>query len=139
MTVGPREWSELVQAQLAVCWAHYLVHTRPEGQLVDRAASAVEPSEPTPGRLADARRLALQVKRVAAFGVSRPLCLVRAVAISRLLESHGIHGSVVRIGVRWSGGEFAAHAWVEYGGEVLGDLEQHVSRFDSLRDVQLLK
>jgi predicted transcriptional regulator len=46
------------------------------------------------------------------------LCLQRASALSCLLRQHGI-SAVMRIGIRKQ--PFYAHAWVEVGGEVVGD------------------
>lgn len=88
--------------------------------------------------LSRAEALALAVGRAAEFGVFRPLCLVRAVALNRMLERHGIKGSRVRVGVRMRNGRFAAHAWVEYGDRVLGDNEAHVGSFVELSEVRLV-
>lgn len=138
MRLRPREWKELLHAQLLLFWAQALVWTRPAGKLVDSKAVATE-APAAGGDMALARRLALQVNRVADFGPVRSLCLVRAVAINRMLESHGMHGSRLRIGVRKTGTEFAAHAWIEYGGEVIGDEESHVKQFAELTDVNLIR
>jgi hypothetical protein len=85
-----------------------------------------------------AERLAVAVSRAGDYGVFRPLCLVRAVALNRLLERSGIRGSRIRIGVRMRRGRFGAHAWVEYGGRVIGDIPEHVESFAELADVRLL-
>jgi hypothetical protein len=130
------EWVELVQAQAALLGAQLLVWTRPTGKLVSSSApGAVPPSGSLDPR---AYRLALAVSRVAEHGIFRPLCLVRAVALNHMLEARQIHGSRIRIGVRHVGGRFLAHAWVEYGDVVLGDVESHVSRFAQLADVRLI-
>lgn len=134
----PREWKELIHAQLLLFWAQALVWTRPAGKLVNSSAVATERAEAGIDMVV-ARRLALQVNRVADFGPVRSLCLVRAVAINRMLESHGMHGSRLRIGVRKTGDRFAAHAWIEYGGEIIGDEESHVKQFAELADVNLIR
>jgi len=149
------EWRNLLVAQFALLWAQALVWVRPLGQLVDAgpdrataptpadqpgAAQAVAEVPPlSPEQLARAQGLALGVRRAAAYGVFRPLCLVRSVALNRLLDRNGIRGSRIRVGVRWAAGEFSAHAWVEHGSQVLGDDVDHVNRFASLSDVRLLK
>ena len=69
----------------------------------------------------------------------RPKCLVRAVALCRMLEQRGIMGSRVRIGVRRIDGVFSAHAWVELGQHVLGDDIHRVSSFAQLFDVSVVK
>lgn len=130
------EWVELIQAQGALLWAQLLVWTRPTGTLVSNSTSAaVSPTSELDPR---AYRLALAVGRAAEHGVFRPLCLVRAVALNRMLEARHIHGSRIRIGVRRVEGNFMAHAWVEHGTVVLGDVESHVNRFTQLADVRLV-
>lgn len=129
---------ELIAAQL-------LVATRPTGRLVSSetppvGAAPADPTAPAEPFTLDPRaaRLALAVSRAADYGVFHPLCLVRAVAINRMLERRGVRGSRIRIGVRVRGGRFLAHAWVEYGGSVIGDSEAHVDSFAELTDVRLL-
>ncbi len=133
------DWVELVQAQAALIAAQALVWTRPVGQLLDGARPAAPPRRAT---LAEgdpaAPRLARAVSRAATHGIFRPLCLVRAVALQRILERRGIAGSRIRIGVRRNGTDLAAHAWVEYGPQVLGDTVEHVGTFAHLADVQLV-
>ena len=138
--LGPREWVELLQAQLALLGAQARVWTRPTGRLVHGAAASPAPAVLAEEAPLDARveRLALAVSRAGDYGVFRPLCLVRAVALSRLLERRGIRGSRIRIGVRIRRGRFGAHAWVEYGGRVIGDSPEHVESFAELADVRLL-
>lgn len=130
------EWIDLVQAQAALLGAQLLVWTRPTGKLVSNAAPGAVP--PLGALDPRAYRLALAVGRAAEHGVFRPLCLVRAVALNHMLEARRIRGSRIRIGVRHVGGRFMAHAWVEYGDVVLGDVESHVSRFAQLADVRLI-
>jgi hypothetical protein len=139
MGLRPVELSELVRAQLALLSAQYLVWTRPVGQLVTSGAPVGDASvteaevEPT------VSRIALAVSRAASYGVFRPLCLVRAVALSRMLDARGFHGSRVCVGVRKHGGRFAAHAWVEYKNRILGDAEEHVGTFVPLDDLQIVR
>lgn len=136
------DWRYLAEGQAALLWAQALVWLRPQGELTGTRghAGADTPAraEPTPARLALGRRLALGVTRAAAYGVFRPLCLVRAVALNALLERHGILGSEVRVGVKRVAGKFEAHAWVVYAGEVLGDQEGHVRGFAELEDLRML-
>jgi hypothetical protein len=55
----------------------------------------------------------------------------------RLLAADGHRGGVLCIGVRWKGGAFLAHAWVEYRGSVL-DLDPSLHRpFVHLTDVKV--
>jgi len=135
----PREWVELLQAQLALLGAQVLVWSRPTGRLVANASAPPVPAGAAlPALDPRAPRLALAVSRAGDYGVFRPLCLVRAVALNRMLERRRIRGSRIRIGVRMRNGKFLAHAWVEYGGRVIGDSEEHVGAFAELADVHLV-
>jgi hypothetical protein len=131
------ELSRLVRAQLALCWAALVVRTRPTGQLVQRSAGATSAAEPTAERVRDARSLALAVERAAEHGLFRATCLIRSVALQHLLQRRGITGGRIQIGVRMDGGQFLAHAWVEWNGEVLGDRVAHTATFAQLCDVDL--
>jgi hypothetical protein len=57
-----------------------------------------------------AERLAWAIGATAGV-VPRSTCLVRALAAQWMFARHG-HAPAVRIGVRKSGGEFEAHAWL---------------------------
>ena len=115
-----------MQAQWALLAARGMVRNRPIGSLATPTAGNPAPD---PARLPEARRLALAVVRAARFGVFRPQCLVRSVALSQMLANRGISGALVRVGVRRKNGEFSAHAWVELAGETLGDADDHVGSF----------
>ena len=132
--LSPRDWAQLLQAQWALVWAQATVRSRPIGELATPTAGH-RAADPT--RLPEARRLALALVRAARYGVIRPQCLVRSVALSRLLAAHGIDGALVRVGVRRTGGEFFAHAWVEYAGETLGDADEHVGSFVPLTNLDV--
>lgn len=141
-TLSPREWVDLLQAQAALLAAQVLVWTRPTGRLVSHAglADAVTAANASvePAVMDRAQQLGLAVSRAGDYGVFRPLCLVRAVALHRMLEGHRIRGSRIRIGVRMRRGRFGAHAWVEYAGRVIGDDADHVGSFAELADVHLV-
>ena len=115
-----------MQAQWALLAARGMVRNRPIGSLATPTAGN-PPADPA--QLPEARRLALAVVRAARFGVFRPQCLVRSVALSQMLAGRRISGALVRIGVRRKNGEFSAHAWVELAGETLGDADDHVGSF----------
>lgn len=125
-TLSPRDWTELIQAQWALLAARGMVRNRPIGSL---ATPTVGNPPADPARLPEARRLALAIVRAARFGVFRPQCLVRSVALSQMLADRRISGALVRVGVRRKNGEFSAHAWVELAGETLGDADDHVGSF----------
>lgn len=134
----PAEWSDLIEAQIAIITAQLLVWTRPLGRFVsDAPISSTGVRQPVSARSRrDAFRTAKAVRRAANYGVIRPKCLVRAVALTRMLEKRGIYGSRIRVGVQRENGEFTAHAWVELGERVLGEDARHVATFARLLDVQ---
>lgn len=135
----PREWAELLRAQVALLSAQFEVLARPVGRLVtDAALSAANEIErpPQAHQLAEARQMALAVSRAASYGIFRPKCLVRAIALHRMLVARGLNESRIRIGVRRQNGEFAAHAWVECGSLILGDHESHTNTFARLADLR---
>src|SRR5688500_7354616 len=119
-TLSFTEWRDLVLAQWSLLVAHAIVRSTPIGSLAIPIARAPEPDA---DRLAEAQGLARAVSRAARFGLTRAQCLVRAVALSRMLRARGIGGAVVRIGVRRTATEFDAHAWVELCGLALGDAD----------------
>lgn len=126
-------------AQVELLRAQVIVWRRPIGRLI--AGSRVEgertieaATEATEQRAA---AIALAVDRAARRGVFRPKCLVRSMALHRMLEQSGIDGSVIRIGVRREGDELLAHAWVEYMGVTLIDSPSAVAAFSRLTEARL--
>ena len=143
--LSAREWLDIAEAQLELLVSKTIVATRRTGQLVSRApldpfgddalataSSSTATVDPRP------EQLALAIGRAAEHGLFRPLCLVRAVALKRLLDRHGFAGSMVKIGVRMNRGRFAAHAWVAYNDQILGDQEWHVNSFAELDEVNVM-
>lgn len=129
-SLGLRDWKELVRAQIALVRAQREMHSLPTGELVRQETAPA--AAHTGDRADDARRIALAVNRAAEYGLFRPKCLVRSRALRQLLESAGVRGAHVRVGVQLSNGRFRAHAWVEYAGEVVGDDPSHVARFNPI-------
>lgn len=131
-----RDWKDLLRAQAVLLRAHRDMRTRPTGDMVrDEQPQPITTS--VTDRLDDARRIALAVNRAAAFGVFRPKCLVRSMALRRMLNDAGIEGALVRVGVQLTHGRFVAHAWVEYGGKVVGDDADSVARYVPLTGIQV--
>ena len=130
--LGPRGWLLLLDAQASLLWATLLVRTHPQGELI--AALASRYSDPDVGRdgYTAAEQIAVALDRVARFGVIRSRCLVRSIALHRLLERRGIRGSRIQVGVRMRGGAFEAHAWVHFQGVILGDDPAYVEGFATL-------
>lgn len=126
--LSSREMRWLIQAQWELARAQLRLRTTPRGGMV--SGRAPEPAvQPLLEDTTLAYGLALAVERAADYGIFRPACLVRALALRALLEKHGLAGGQVRIGVRMRGAAFHAHAWVEFGDIILGDRPAHVKTF----------
>ena len=133
-TLSAREWLDLFQAQWALILAQASLRSRPLGTL---ATPTTDVGVADPSRMPEAKRVARAIVRSARFGVFRPQCLVRSIALSRMLEKRGIAGAMVRVGVRRTGSEFLAHAWVELDGQTLGDADEHVGTFVPLTNMEV--
>ena len=134
-----RRWVELrdvLEAQVALLAAQLLLVTRSRGAF-DVAARGVAATSVSDADTLVAERWARAVLRAARHGVFRPRCLARAIALSRLLSSHGIDDHTIRIGVSREEGRFVAHAWVERGAAVLGDSPAYTRTFAPLTDVRI--
>lgn len=131
LTLSAREWRDLVAAQWSLWHAQWALRRRPTGALLDdwSAGQPMSGGEADPRQLPRARELGDAVRRVALYGITRPQCLARSLAITTLLEREGIAGAIVRIGVRPDDARIAAHAWVEFAGEIVGDSRAHVRGF----------
>ena len=136
ITVGPRGWILLVRAKLALVAAQLDVWRREKGDLVDASSAASQNARPE--RKADAERIAVAVRRAATYGLVTPTCLVRSLAICRLLRSSGIPGGQIRVGVALRNGTFVAHAWVEYAGTVIGDDDDVARRYTTLDELKVV-
>ena len=86
-----------------------------------------------------AREWALAVGRAARYGLFRPKCLVRSLALVQLLDHAGIQGARIRAGVRFHHDHFTAHAWVELGDKVLSDPAHYVARFEPWADLRVFE
>lgn len=60
-----------------------------------------------------------------------PSCLVQSVLVFWMLSARGLVPSL-QLGVTPGGGNFAAHAWVELAGRVVGEPPETVARFTRL-------
>ncbi len=81
-------------------------------------------------RVAGVMRL---VAAAARHGPHRASCLPRSLVLQRLLREAGIQ-SELRLGVRKVGGSLEAHAWLERGGEPLGETAEVHQRFAAFND-----
>lgn len=143
----------LAEAQVVLVRCQLAKWLRPQGQLIGLETAAAQatggavdrPAVPSarkhsPGiRSATGHSIGWAVTRAARYGVFRPQCLVRSMAIQRMLRRRGIADGNLHIGVRTQDGEFQAHAWIELDGMVIGDTRQHVSTFTKVTDHRLVE
>lgn len=131
--IPARERRDLLRAQWYVVRAQARMWRVPEGQLMREWTQGGRASLTTPSgnvqHLPRALAVGHAVRRVGAFGLTRPKCLARSLAISAMLEHEGIGDAVIHIGVRPGKGSLEAHAWVEYAGQIVGDSPAHVRSF----------
>lgn len=129
----------LLEAQRDLLACQIAKWRRPVGELLDWNEVTGEQDVPTAPSLETLRSVGWAITRAAGYGVFRPQCLVRSLAIQRMLRRRGVTGSTIRIGVRLRDGEFNAHAWVEIGGLVIGDSRTHVDSFRRITDHRLVE
>ncbi|MGQ0766793.1 MAG: lasso peptide biosynthesis B2 protein [Gemmatimonadota bacterium] len=134
-TLSPSQWSDLLRAQWYILRAHYRLRGTPEGELMTGWATRgtrsekMEAGQVDLSRLDRARVVGEAVRRIGDFGLTRPRCLARSIAITEMMRSEGIEGADIHIGIRTVPGKLEAHAWVEFAGEVVGDTRAYVNRF----------
>lgn len=155
---------EAISAQFALIRAAWDVRTRRTGRFLsllsesrnpssgDRAGTMSSPirgtstscesekvsSDTDEGRdLTKARSVGDAVRYVAVRGFFHPSCLVQAVALKRLLDSKGLTGGRIRVGVQGEGDQMAAHAWVDFRGHVVGDFPERIQQYRDLRGLRV--
>lgn len=138
------ERGALARAQAALLAAQLRVWTRPAGRLVrlgpapaDASADAHRPPPRPHPAPSSPQALARAVDRAARGGLFRPACLVRALALHRLLARAGVAGARIRVGVRPEGARLHAHAWVEVDGAPLGEDGRRAGGFQALQPAAL--
>lgn len=90
------------------------------------------PGDTSPRSVQQVLRVAVDsVNRVKRFSPLPGNCLSQSLALTRLLRRRGV-GPALRLGVRFTGPTFEAHAWVEYNGRVLNDTQDVHTRYTPL-------
>ena len=128
----------LAEAQLVLISCQLAKWQRPIGRLIAPDSKAAAGGTDGSDREM-ARSVAWAVTRAAKYGVFRPQCLVRSLAIQRMLRRRGVVTGSLNIGVRMQEGSFEAHAWVELDGAVVGDSLQHVQTFTKVTDLRMVE
>ncbi|MGI9042044.1 MAG: lasso peptide biosynthesis B2 protein [Gemmatimonadales bacterium] len=130
-------YADIARAQCALIRAQLAVWLWPTGRLVAASTGAAAEPDP-PGAALLARRMGRAVHRAATYGLFRPKCLTRALALKKLLEDRGVRSARLCVGVRPDGSRLLAHAWVEHGEAVLADRPAHVHSFSRLAELDLM-
>jgi hypothetical protein len=103
-----------------------------------RGSEEPSPAGSTSSCRARAEHLAHLVDLAACFHLHSVRCLTRALTLQYLLTRRGL-STVLRFGVRTEGGQLRAHAWLELGGEPLGEAADVEQRFKPLVPLSLEK
>ena len=83
--------------------------------------TSATPHDQAKGNMAkDAARIAHMVHAAARYGLVRPTCLEKSLALWWFLGRRGIASSL-RIGTRKNGNRLEAHAWIELSGRALNE------------------
>lgn len=127
-----RDLMRLVLAQWYLLRARLALLFRARGRLL--AAVTGTDAAPDPDVTVHVQEVSLAVARAAEYGLFRPTCLVRSMALERFLRREGVQGAVVRIGARRNGHRIEMHAWIELAGAVVGESPQRTSTFAPLHD-----
>ncbi|MGQ0540085.1 MAG: lasso peptide biosynthesis B2 protein [Gemmatimonadaceae bacterium] len=138
-SLGAAGWLDLWRAQWGLLRAQREIGRRAAGTLTARDAIA-DPASPSVAGPAPARahELGTAVRRMSKYGLTRPACLVQAMALRELLAAHGMQGAVIRVGVKQAEAGMLAHAWVELAGDVIGDSRAHVSQYQILEELNVV-
>jgi Transglutaminase-like superfamily len=134
--ISPREWLDYLRAHLALVYGVLVVRFRSRGRLLDYEGE-VTASELSPQAWVRAAELERALLRALRYGLLRPKCLPRSVALHWMLRRAGLRGSRIRIGVRPEAHGIGAHAWVTLADRVVGDDPQFVSRFSEIADATM--
>lgn len=124
-SLSPGELVDLLRAQAALVHAQWRAWFVPRGRLLRMTAAAL-PAPADRATIVEAERLARVTGWAASYGLFRPTCLVRALALEALLSARGVTGSVVRVGVRRAPAGLEAHAWLELAGRPIGERDEVV-------------
>ena len=124
--VGLAQWC-LLRAQLSLLLT-------PRGRLLSAVPTRGVHAAGAADDVNRARQVVLAVDRAADYGLFQPTCLVRSIALERMLGRAGVEGAVVRIGARERRGRPQMHAWIEIGGTAVGERPEVTSTFTPLQD-----
>jgi hypothetical protein len=127
------DWLGLVEAWWLLLGFNLAIRWMPFERLQARLRSDLEEgSLVTPEALAWAWHRQRLVSLASRLHLLSMTCLPRALALSWLMRRHGIPARLC-IGMNKSPEEIYAHAWVEAGGQAIGEPEDIEDRFKKLQ------
>jgi hypothetical protein len=122
----PWEWRVLVETAVVAPFVEVQLRRGPLADLVAWSADGVRGAAPGTWPSPRVERLS----RLVAHAYDRlPMpstCLRRSLVVARLLTRRGV-AAQVKLGVRRSGVDLQAHAWVEANGQVVGEGDEGFS------------
>lgn len=98
----------------------FVLHTWTFGAVRRLAVRTLAPAPANPAR--EIARCLQAVERARVYHLYPMTCLRRSLTLQKLLAGQGVKADL-RIGVNKNDGVFAAHAWIEAGGEIVGERE----------------
>ena len=126
------DWFLFIQAWVWLLLFDLGLRTRPFPDLqaiAARLASRPKPSPEQTKNLLHMLRIAVDRGR---YNHLYPMtCLRRALTLQRLLAERGV-STELKIGARKDNGQLKAHAWLEYQGQIIGEPEEIIERFNIL-------
>lgn len=132
------EVRDLLGAQALLLAARHALRRRPPGQLLRPVPATRTPTPVSSSAGNRLERMAMAVDRVSRFGLIRPTCLERAIALDWVAQRMPGGAAAVRIGVRRQSDMLLAHAWIEYDGHAIGDESVDVRHFVPFHDFSAL-
>jgi hypothetical protein len=126
-----REWREICVAYgyLLLAWWRLSVRRKGLDRWIFQDTRPAEVSNlPNQANRRSIIRSAGWINAAARYPRPWARCLQRSLALCLLLERRGFN-TQLKIGVRKSGGDLEAHAWVEYFGKVLNDSQDVACNF----------
>jgi hypothetical protein len=134
----PREWREICAAYgylLLAWWRLSVRRERLDGWIFQDTGPADGGNLPDEADRRSIIRSAGLINAAARYPRPWARCLQRSLALCLLLERRGFN-TQLKIGVRKSGGDLEAHAWVEYCGKVLNDSQDVARNFTLMNGKQ---
>jgi len=121
----------VLRCGVTIAWIKRLLRTRRFESTIAWIRARVEHIPATAAELEEVRELEYAVAMAGAFYPGRAKCLEQSLTLYYLLRRQGVPVRYCQ-GVQFR--PFQAHSWIEYRGEVINDVPEHVKHFARLPD-----